>query len=474
MSEATLNETEVAALSRIRTLLDGQVDGTVAESLKRLPDKELGLLPLAVVGLVDLSSRFITVAAAATGRVRAAVEFLARLEAYSNIPNLLKGIPKVPAEAALTQAALTVVDDEITTEQFNGQAFGFPTSEFWGIAALAARADADVIERLRGRLVGEWVPKHLSAAEKATVRHTELVQADRSAGANPAPEAPQKVSEVKSWLANHPEPDVASLAPNADQRAAARVAAVRALTKIGTRQAFEVLKKYGTPSHSDAMLKELHVAWARFDRREFAAAMFQPRSGWLDLGESANLEGVDAIPGLTHLTVLLGKKVDLSPLAGCNGLERLVLHAFAAPGIQDITPLAELPALTELHLIGFTSGADLATLSRMPVRRLRIDLGCEAGDVLLSMPQLERLLVAGEADGEPAHPGLGQVVRQLARTGVQVVVYRHEESWVPQLVKDTEACSGLHCVSKSGYVALTTDESGLEKLTSRLFNNIVP
>ncbi|MBN0041255.1 hypothetical protein JN535_13900 [Cellulosimicrobium cellulans] len=61
---------------------------------------------------------------------------------------------------------------------------------------------------------------------------------------------------------------------------------------------------------------------------------------------------------------------------------------------------------------------------------------------------------------------------RLVADGVQVVVLRHERSWVS---RPTAAVpSDVFVVERSGYVGLTRDGSDVERLGRRLFSDLVP
>jgi hypothetical protein len=63
-------------------------------------------------------------------------------------------------------------------------------------------------------------------------------------------------------------------------------------------------------------------------------------------------------------------------------------------------------------------------------------------------------------------------VLRLVADGVQVVVLRHERSWVSRLTAAVP--SDVFVVERSGYVGLTRDGSDVEGLGRRLFSNVVP
>ncbi|MFT4299670.1 MAG: hypothetical protein QM597_08555 [Aeromicrobium sp.] len=452
---------------RLRELIGHSIASADFGAIEHLTDADLAALPTALAGQDDVISRFI-VTASSTADPAAAAGYLARVSAFSNYPNLVKSAATLPADEALLPAALKVVDDEVTADQFNAADFSFPGMAFWGLAVLAARADVTVLDRLAARLSGGNSDTLLASLRRSAATRSRVTT---TATADP-PTAPQKVSEVKGWLAAHPDPDPTVLAPHARQKAAAKVAAIRTLGAIGGPAALEVLAEYAADSYSDAMLKEIHAAWKAFDRREFAAAMLLPSAGVLRLGETGSVEGIDAVSGLTSLELMVAPTVDLAPLALCRSLTNLTVLVFD-PGV-DLAFVADLPALERLGLSGPLRDTDLAPLARTSVKRLALSLDGQAGDVLLEMTGLETLRLSGsKIDGEHTDPGLVDVVLALVRRGVTVAVYRHEKTWVPHLV-DAATTEGLFTVEANGYVGLTRDASAADDLTRRLFSNLLP
>ena len=289
-------------------------------------------------------------------------------------------------------------------------------------------------------------------------------------------EAPQKASEVKAWLAAHPQPDPAVLAPQPKQKAAAKVAAVRALTAMGGSAAFDVLSQYASDGkYSDAMLKELHAAWDVFDRREFALAMFNSRVLRLDV--TMIVEGLQAVPGLQAVMVIVPELTDLSPLAECRELRELDACVYGQ-GTLDLSFLPDMPSLEILSLGNLARQTDFAPLARTSLKQLTIGLNGQPGDVLLQIETLERLQLSGnvstvgyrDPDPTDVDPGLIDVVVTLVQRGVKVAVYRYEKNWVPELVEAATA-AGLFSTESNGYVALTNDASEVDMLTRRLFVN---
>lgn len=288
--------------------------------------------------------------------------------------------------------------------------------------------------------------------------------------------APQKASEVKAWLAAHPDLDPAVLAPWPKQKAAAKAAAVRALAAIGGTAAFDVLSQYASDGkYPDAMLKELHAAWDVFDRREFAAIMFNTTALRLDVTE--NVEGLDAILDLRALHIIVPPATDLASLAGCRELRELKVLVLDS-GALDLSFLPHLPALEYLDLGNLTSQTDLAPLASTSLKQLSVPLEGQPGDVLLQIDTLERLALSGSIrksphlDPDPADvaPGLIDVVLSLVRRGVSVAVSQHEKNWVPQLVEAATA-AGLFATESNSRVGLTKDSSEVNGLNRKLFTN---
>jgi len=289
---------------------------------------------------------------------------------------------------------------------------------------------------------------------------------------------------VASWLVAHPGADPRWFAARPWQRAAERRAALRALGSIGTPAALGVLAGYARDGYPDVELAELHRAWGRFDRREFAATMFRPAGAVLQLGACSSLEGIGAVQELTGLGMILTGPADLAPLAECTELRRLHVNVTGGD-LTGVEALSQLPALTEVHLVGTTRGADLTALQGTAVERLSLSLDGADGAFLTRLPYLRSLMLSGgsapedvrydDEDGPlrlPAHPGLVDVVLRLLADGVQVVVLRHERSWVSRLTAAVP--SDVFVVERSGYVGLTRDGSDVEGLGRRLFSNVVP
>lgn len=292
-------------------------------------------------------------------------------------------------------------------------------------------------------------------------------------------EVPQKASEVKAWLAEHVNPDPAVLLPQPKQKAGAKVAAVRALSAIGGPSAFEVLSQYASDGrYSDAMLKELHVAWGAFDRQDFAAAMFN--SAVLHLDMTKNLAGLDAVDGLRALDVIVPESIDLSPLVACQELCELKLTVFDS-GALDLSCLPQVRSLEHLSLANLSHRTDLAALANTSLKTLKLPLQGQAGDVLLQIDSLERLQLSGSvsssdhlppADPTDVDPGLIDVVVALVQRGVSVVTYRFEQNWVPRL-SETAVSKGLFVAEANGYVGIAKDAAAIDDLKRRMLVNQV-
>ncbi len=413
--------------------------------------------------------------ATAVGEDRAE-EVLRRFGNFSNQPNTVKGAAKLPSDPELERAALRVFDDPSLDGASGLVPMSFlsddPTQELWGLLTLATRADASVLDRLPEPVLEGGGPK-IASIRRAATKHRKQLQAaadapagdDSAPSSSDAPALPAKVSEVAKWLEAHPDADPRLFAPQQGQRAAARRSALRALGGIATPAALDVLAEYASDSYSDVDLSELHRAWGRFDRREFAARMFKPGRNGVRLDVCSSIEGIGAVEGLRALDVILEKHADLTPLAECTELRELRVHATIGSGLTSIAAVAQLPQLTRLELIGITRGADLTVLRGTPIEQLYLHLDGADGSFLTELPQLRGLKLsggyephpdieepAGAPDPTPAHPGLGDTVVELARAGVAVALYRHE-SWVPPLVASAPA--GVDIEEAHGFVRLT-------------------
>lgn len=445
------------------------------------------------------STGVLAVLADAIGAARAE-QVLARLDRYSNQPNAVKGASRLPSDPALERAALRVFDDPglgaVAGLDASNLTGALDARTLWALLALAARADVTVLDRLPADTAERGAPK-VATIRRAAAKHAAALGSAPAAPAsaeapgsppapagNDVPPLPEKLAQVASWLAAHPGADPRWFAARPGQRAAERRVALRALGSIGTPAALDVLAGYARDGYPDVELAELHRAWGRFDRREFAATMFRPGGTMLQLGVCSTLECVGAVQGLTGLGTVLTGPADLAPLAECTGLRRLHVNV-AGGGLTGVEALSQLPALTELHLVGTTRGADLTALRETAVERLSLSLDGADGAFLTHLPHLRSLKLSGGSGPEdaaydvedgraplPAHPGLVDVVLRLVSDGVQVVVLRHERSWVSRLTAAVP--SDVFVVERSGYVGLTRDGSDVEGLGRRLFSNVVP
>ena len=159
----------------------------------------------------------------------AADTLVTRIESYTNLPNAIKGAARMDPSPEIEAAALRAVEDPSLTEVLGLDgaepgSFGFgPSQEGWALLTLAARADLAVLDRLADQIAGDSAPRHLTAIRRATAKHASAATATgstRPAG-DTGPDVPQKVSQVKGWLAAHPDVDPVVLAPRAGQKAAA-------------------------------------------------------------------------------------------------------------------------------------------------------------------------------------------------------------------------------------------------------------
>lgn len=360
------------------------------------------------------------------------------LDNYVNQPNAVKGAAKRPSDPEIEAIAFTV----FSAASLKDVDLELDTIGMWGLLTLAARADVSVLDHLPE--YRKTNPK-VASIKRASARHRKLLAEEANAPAasaeQPGPDVPMKVSEVAKWLNSHPDVDPTLFSPAPGQRAAARRAALRALGSLATPEALRVLAQYAADSYSDADLGELHRAWGNFDRREFAATMFGPGAQYLTLGVCSTIEGIGGVPELRTLVVNFEKRVDLAPLAECPELENLDVNVIEDARFTNVEPLTRLPHLSMLKISGDTRNADLSLLADSPVSSLRISLEGAEGSFLLAMPRLRFVELSGardapsggvetdEYDVRPVHPGLGQVVIDLVRAGVEVTLYK-DESWV--------------------------------------------
>lgn len=249
------------------------------------------------------------------------------------------------------------------------------------------------------------------------------------------------------------------LAPRPKQKAAAKAAAVRALGQLATGEAFDVLKQYTTDEPTEPVLEELKRAWGRFDRRDYASAMFLLKDGHLDLGIVHDIEGIDAVPEMTSLRIVVDDKkddqTDLSPLAQCAGLRALQVQ-FNGPGMpSDIEWLRPLTGLRALDLGVVLRNVDLSPLVKTSIERLCIWMDGQSGSILLDMPKLTHLKVIAaasthsEATPTTAHPDLADGVLTLAGRGVPVTVHHFDRPWAADVVVKAEP-AGLQITAGHG------------------------
>lgn len=88
---------------------------------------------------------------------------------------------------------------------------------------------------------------------------------------------------------------------------------------------------------------------------------------FLDISSTniSNIEGVEALVGLTHLEASQTRVADLSPLQGLSELKSLNLHD---TWVEELEPLTSLTSLAELD-IGMTQINSLEPVTRIPELR---------------------------------------------------------------------------------------------------------
>lgn len=391
-----------------------------------------------------------------------------KLSRFTNSPGAIKSMAKWPSNPAVESGLAALLSDPHQVEGLGLKVdsdvwrtiYGLPegvpraTVPFWGLMTLAARADLVAVTTVTAPM-GEHgnAPALLAAVTKGTLAHTTALLAPQPSAAA-EPNTPQKVSQAKAWLAAHPEVDPAVLAPTTGQKAGARLAAVRALGTMGTPEALAVLAQYASPDPAEAMLKELHTAWANpgFDRREFAAALFTAAGGHLDLDETRDLTGIGAIADLTSLSMFLIRTVSLAPLSECARLQSLFIGVLA--GSVELTPLAELPELTRLTLVEDTQDTDLGPLAGLPLRSLRLSLNQHDPQVLLDLPALTDLELLAYRHTDP-QSSLATVVLTLVARGVRVTVHHSDQAWLTALVDQAQHDRGMELVAGHRRYTLT-------------------
>lgn len=393
---------------------------------------------------------------------------LKKFSNYSNQPNAVKGASKLPADPALEDAALRVFDDpELgTLESLDSAGSSMlarlaafdHTRILWALLALAARSDVTVLDRISPELAESAAPK-IASIRRAVKKHA-VALANPVPQPSPDADLPASLAKVAGWLKEHPEADPRVFAPHAKQKAAARKIAMRALGTIATPAAFEVLKAYSREDYALPEIAELHRAWGRFDRREFAAAMFHPNAYALDLDSCSNLDGIGAVEGLSGLKMHLNKTTDMSPLTECTELERLIILVEKETKLSGLPAVFELPKLRELEYPKTPTADESDAIAGSNISVLQLRLQDSNGRFLLDMPRLRRLTVSlgTEQYGESPtpHPDLPETLLQLASLGVQVTTYQHERDWVESLATEAEA-RGFAVERARGYVIFTSD-----------------
>lgn len=407
-----------------------------------------------------------------------AEELIARTDRYTNLPNMVAGYAKLRSDPEVERAALEVVEDSTlagalglgepeaahtnTTEtpaqirdalrQFAHGDY-LPSEACWALLTLAARADLTVLDRLDPRVAApQYATRLIAKIRRAAVKHQKELAA--GGGSADAPNVPQKVSEVKRWLAEHPDVDPAVLAPRGKGRAATRAAAIRALGQIGTSEALEVLSQYASDEFTEPELKEINSIWGNFDRKAFAAAVFRPNAHLLDIGTVKTIEGVDGITGLTSLKVVFDGDADLSPLAGCVHLQRFEAVVIEPHTFVSVEALAELPQLNELSLSGDAQGADLSFLAKSSVRKLGIRLEGTDASYLFDMPNLEYVSVGERWKYEDHDGSAREIAFALVRAGIKVRLYSYQDQWVPGVIEAAKQDPGIKVIDIRGLLEL--------------------
>lgn len=395
------------------------------------------------------STGVFAVLADAIGAPRAE-QVLTRFDRYSNQPNAIKGAVRLPSDPALERAALRVFEDPglraVAGLDASSLAEALDARTLWALLALAARADVTVLDRLPAETALRGAPK-IATIRRAAAKHAAALGSVPAAPASAeapdvplatarsdVPALPEKVAQVASWLAARPGADPGgSRHARGSGRPSGRWPSGRweasgpprrSTCSPGTRAT-------ATPTSSSRSCTargEVRPAGVRRDD-------VPPRGAVLQLGACPSVEGIGAVQGLTGLRMVLTERADLAPLAECTDLQRLDVNVTGGPGSPDLTgveALSQLPALTELHLLGTTRGADLTALRHTAVERLSLSLDGADGAFLTHVPHLRSLKLSGGSGPEdagyddedglaplPAHPGLVDVVLRLVADGVR-------------------------------------------------------
>ncbi|APR76445.1 Hypothetical protein A7982_01792 [Minicystis rosea] len=272
------------------------------------------------------------------------------------------------------------------------------------------------------------------------------------------PNPPQKLSEVKTWLAAHVgHPGLyAALSWAPKRKNAVHDACIRGLVTLASPRALDALATYREQDAGD--LAELGDAWDRFDRAEFARRVL---SSPLVIGSKhglARIDGIEHVADLDTLTLAVAKGCSLAPLARCPDILSLDL---ACHGDVDLAPLAALPQLDLCELRGSETVTHLAALAGARMRKLSVSIGPEASwRFLADLPRLERVRVVckkpvlSKADGD--------VLQEIFARGIALCGYAHEP-WTSGL---ESLANGRPFIEQAGFRAVGAGNRPLSSFLS--------
>jgi hypothetical protein len=233
---------------------------------------------------------------------------------------------------------------------------------------------------------------------------------------------PQKLSEVKAWIASHGNNAGAmrALAWAPRRKNAVHDACIRALMTIGGPPALDALATYRGRDAGD--MADLGAAWDRFDRGEFARRVLQSPVVLGARGGLRRIDGIECVEDLDTLSIETAARCPLEPLARCDKLLSLEIMA---RGDLDLGPIASLPDLDRLVIHGGEQLATFAPLKGARMHKLGIGLGPAASlGFLAELPRLRRVQMSSP------RPALSdedlKVLRRLVKSGVAICGYQHE------------------------------------------------
>jgi hypothetical protein len=131
---------------------------------------------------------------------------------------------------------------------------------------------------------------------------------------------PQKLSEVKAWVAAHGADPAATAALEwaPGRKFAVHDACIRALMTLGGPAALDALTSYR--GREAGNMEDLGPAWDHFDRCEFARRVLASPVVLGARGGLRRLDGIECVEALECLTIETADGCSLEPLARRPGL----------------------------------------------------------------------------------------------------------------------------------------------------------